>query len=524
MAAAIGPAQSQSSRVVRPASNPGPRAHPCTVPPPSLKMANSNIDVKYTKLFINNEFVDSANGKTFPTINPATEKKIVDVAEAGKEDVDKAVAAARAAFNRKSEWRTMDASRRGEMMIKLASLMETNKNYLANLESLDNGKPFNDSIFDMDCSIKTIQYYAGWCDKIHGNTIPADGNVMSITRKEPVGVVSAIIPWNYPILMATWKMGPALATGCTMILKPAEQTPLSALFLAQLVKEAGFPPGVFNVVNGHGTTGAFLSSHMDVNKVAFTGSTEVGRLIMEAAARSNLKRVSLELGGKSPLVVFDDADVDEAVTIAHNGIFANHGQNCCAASRTFVHEKVYDEFVKKAAAKASARKVGDPFTAGTDQGPQVDKEMFEKVTGLIESGKKEGAKVVAGGDRVGKVGYFVQPTVFADVQDNMRIAREEIFGPVQQILKFSSMEEVIARANNTTYGLAAGIITTDINKALKFAESVLAGSVWVNCYDYVVPQAPFGGFKQSGFGRELGEESLKEYLETKTITIQLPSL
>ena len=485
--------------------------------------ANRDPEIKYNKLFINNDFVESVNGKTFPTINPVNEKKIVDVSEAGKEDVDKAVAAARVALNPKSEWRTMDASRRGELLIKLADLIESNKHYLASLEVLDNGKPYSDAVFDMECSAKTIRYYAGWCDKIHGNTIPADGNVMSITRKQPVGVVAAIIPWNYPVLMAVWKMGPALAAGCTMVLKPAEQTPLTALVLGQLVKEAGFPAGVFNVVPGFGTTGAFLSSHMDVNKIAFTGSTEVGRLIMEAAARSNLKRVTLELGGKSPLVVLDDADVDEAVNIAYAGIFTNHGQNCCAASRTFVHEKIYDEFVKKAAAKASVRKVGDPFEEGVEQGPQVDKEMFEKVRRLIESGKKEGARVVAGGDRVGKVGYFVQPTVFADVQDNMQIAREEIFGPCQQIFKFSSMDEAITRANNTVYGLAAGIITNDINKALKFAESVLAGSVWVNCYDYVVPQAPFGGFKQSGMGRELGEDALNEYLETKTITIQLPS-
>ncbi|XP_026470148.1 retinal dehydrogenase 2-like [Ctenocephalides felis] len=487
-------------------------------------MANPKPEIKYTKLFINNEFVDSVSGKVFPTINPATCEKIIDVSEADKADVDLAVAAARKAFHQNSEWRTMDASARGKLIYKLANLIERDIEYLSNLESLDNGKPYGDSVFDMNCAIDTFKYYAGWCDKIHGNTIPSDFGLTSFTFRQPVGVVGQIIPWNYPILMISWKWGPALAAGCTIVLKPAEQTPLTALYLAALTKEAGFPAGVINILPGYGpTAGAAIAEHPDINKVAFTGSTEVGRKVMAAAASSNLKRVSLELGGKSPLVIFDDADVDEAVQIAHGAIFANHGQNCCAGSRTFVQDGIYDKFVKKATELAAAKKLGDPFGKDVEQGPQVDQEMFNKVLELIESGKKEGATLQTGGERFGDKGYFVKPTVFSDVSDDMRIAKEEIFGPVQSILRFKSLDELIERANNTHYGLAAGIITKDINKALLFAKSVDAGSVWINCYDAVVPQAPFGGFKQSGTGRELGEDSLKEYLEVKTVTIKVPA-
>ncbi|XP_072155019.1 aldehyde dehydrogenase 1A1-like [Bemisia tabaci] len=376
----------------------------------------------------------------------------------------------------------------------------------------------------MSCVVDTFRYFAGWADKIHGKTIPVDGPYFSYTVREPVGVVGQIIPWNYPAMMIAWKWGPALAAGCTTVLKPAEQTPLTALYIASLTQKAGFPPGVINVVTGYGpTTGAAIASHPDIHKVAFTGSTEVGHLIMETAAKTNLKRVSLELGGKSPLVIFDDADVDEAVEIAHNAIFANHGQNCCAGSRTFVQENIYDEFVKKAAAKATSRKVGDPFEQGIQQGPQIDHEMFNKVLNMIESGKREGAKLEAGGGVHGNEGYFVQPTVFSNVTDTMRIAREEIFGPVQSIFKFKTMEEVIERANRTNYGLASGVLTKDINKAMKFAQSIQSGSVWINCYDAVVPQAPFGGFKLSGQGRELGEDGIDAYVEIKTVTMKVPS-
>ncbi len=391
-----------------------------------------------------------------------------------------AVAAAKKAFARGSEWRNLDGSQRGKLLLKLADLVERDASVLASLETLDNGKPYGDSEFDVQCSADTFRYYAGWCDKIHGQTIPVDGNAFAFTRKEPVGVVGQIIPWNYPLLMLAWKWAPALATGCTIVLKPAEQTPLSALYICSLVKEAGFPAGVINVVTGYGpTAGAAITSHPDIRKVAFTGSTEVGKLIMETAGKTNLKKVSLELGGKSPLVVFDDADLDEAVQIAHNALFTNHGQNCVAGSRTFVQEGIYDEFVKRAAQKAKDRRVGNPFGESTEQGPQIDDEMFKKVLGYIDSGVKEGAKLEAGGKRWGTEGFFIEPTVFSGVTDNMKICREEIFGPVQSILKFKTLEEVIERANNTNYGLAAGCITKNIDTALTYAQAIEAGSVWV---------------------------------------------
>lgn len=368
----------------------------------------------------------------------------------------------------------------------------------------------------------SLRYHAGWCNKITGETIPTDGNYVTLTRKEPVGVVGQIIPWNYPFVMLVWKWAPALATGCTLVLKPAEQTPLTALYAAALAKEAGFPPGVINVVTGYGpTAGAAITEHPDIRKIAFTGSSEIGHLIMQAAGKTNLKRVSLELGGKSPLVIFDDFDVKEAAKIAHNAVFANHGQNCCAGSRTFVHAKIYDEFVCEAKRLALQRKVGDPFDSKTEQGPQIDDEMFNKVQKFIQFGKKEGAVLETGGEQFGKVGYFIKPTVFSNVTDEMTIATDEIFGPVQSILKFETLDEVIERANNTKYGLAAGVLTKDIDKALTFAQAVEAGSVWVNCYDAITSQTPFGGFKQSGIGRELGAEGIKEYLELKTVNIKV---
>ncbi|EFX77394.1 hypothetical protein DAPPUDRAFT_305826 [Daphnia pulex] len=480
-------------------------------------------EIKFTQLFIDGKFVDSVSGKKFAVINPSTGKKLCDVAEGDKADVDIAVEAARRAFKFGSTWRTMDASNRGRLINKLAGLIERDADYLAALETLNNGKPLAEAQFDMVCAVNCLRYYAGWSDKIHGQTIPADGSIFVVTRKEPVGVVGQIIPWNYPVLMCAWKFGPALAAGCTVVLKPAEQTPLTALYLAHLSIEAGFPTGVINVVNGFGeTAGAALANHQHIQKIAFTGSTQVGKIIMETAAKSNLKRVSLELGGKSPIVVFPDVDLDEAVTICYNAIFANMGQCCCAGSRTFVHEDIYAEFVKKATAMAAARKVGNPFDEGVEQGPQVSEEQYNKILELLDSGKKEGASVTCGGNKWGTEGFFVEPTVFADVTDNMRIAREEIFGPVQTIFKFRTMEELIERANDTCYGLAAGVLTKDINTALTFAQAVEAGSVWVNCYDATMPQTPFGGFKMSGQGRELGEEGLHHYLEVKTITIAVP--
>jgi len=479
-------------------------------------------EIRFKQLFINNEFVDAVSGKTFATIDPSDETEIAQIAEADKEDVDKAVKAAREAFKIGSEWRTMDASERGRLMLKLTSLMRRDKFYLTQLDTLDNGKTLASALADVDQSISTLEYFAGWADKIHGDTIPADGNVVSYTRMEPVGVVGQIIPWNYPVAMLAWKWAPALAAGCTIVLKPAELTPLSALYMAELTREAGFPAGVINVVPGYGhTAGAAIASHMDIDKVAFTGSTQVGKQVMAAAATSNLKRVSLELGGKSPLIVMSDFDVEKAVDIAHEAIFANHGQNCCAGSRTFVQEGIYDEFVIKAGELARKRTVGDPWIEGTVQGPQINKTQFDKILGYIKSGEEEGAKIEAGGKRHGDLGFFVEPTVFSGVEDRMRIAQEEIFGPVQSILKFGTLDEAIERANATCYGLAAGILTNDINTGLKFSQAVQAGSVWVNCYDHTIAHTPFGGFKQSGHGRELGPEGVKDYLEVKTVTIAI---
>lgn len=481
------------------------------------------LNVKYTKIFINNEWVNSVSGKTFATVNPATGEKLADIQEGDKADIDKAVQAARKAFKLGSEWRTMDASARGRLLYKLADLIERDKEVLTLMEVADVGKPIEEAAFDVDCVVATFRYYAGWADKVHGKTIPADGQIFSMTRVEPVGVCGQIIPWNYPLLMTAWKWGPALAAGCTVVLKPAEQTPLTALHAASLVLEAGFPPGVVNVVPGFGhTAGAALSYHLDVDKIAFTGSVEVGKLIQKASGESNLKRVTLELGGKSPLIVWHDVDLDEAAQIAHEAVFANTGQCCCAGTRTFVHEKIYDAFVKKAAELGKKRAIGDPTSKTTTCGPVVSQEQESKILDLIESGKKQGAKCETGGKKAAGKGFFIEPTVFSDVKDDMRIAKEEIFGPVQQILKFSTLDEVIERANNTTYGLAAGILTKNIDVAMQFSQSVQAGSVWVNCYDATCVQTPFGGFKMSGQGRELGEDGMKEYAEMKTITMKVP--
>lgn len=465
--------------------------------------------------------MESVSGKRFETINPATGEVICDVAEADAADVDKAVAAARQAFNR-GEWRQMSASRRGELLYKLADLIEHNLDELARLETLDNGKPLHDSRGDIELVIACYRYFAGWADKVHGKTIPINGPYFCYTRHEPVGVVGQIIPWNFPLLMQAWKLSPALATGNTVVMKTAEQTPLSALRIGELIIEAGFPPGVVNILSGYGpTAGAAIARHMDIDKVAFTGSTEVGHLIMEAAAKSNLKRVTLELGGKSPNIVFADADLDKAIEGAHDALFFNQGQCCVAGSRLFVEERCYDEFVAKSVERAKNRVVGDPFDPKTEQGPQVDKDQFDKVMGYIEVGMREGAQMLCGGNRVGDKGFFIEPTVFTDVRDDMKIAQEEIFGPVMSIIKFKDVDEVIQRANSTMYGLAAGVWTKDITKAHAIANNVRAGTVWVNCFDVFDAAAPFGGFKQSGIGRELGEYGLQQYTEVKTVTIKL---
>ncbi|KAL7839303.1 hypothetical protein SRHO_G00259610 [Serrasalmus rhombeus] len=462
----------------------------------------AELDIKYTKLFINNEWCKSSSGRKMAVLNPATGECICEVEEGNAEDVDKAVSCARRAFQLGSLWRRMDASDRGLLLHRLADLVERDRLLLATMESVNSGKLFLMAYFvDLMASIKTLRYYAGWADKIQGKTIP----------------------WNFPLMMLVWKIAPALCCGNTVVLKPAEQTPLTALHMAKLILEAGFPPGVVNVVPGYGpTAGHAIAHHMDIDKVAFTGSTEVGKLVQKAAGKSNLKRVTLELGGKNPNIVFADADLEHAVQEAHHGLFFNQGQCCLAGSRVFVEEPIYDEFVRLSVEKALKRVLGNPLLANVDQGPQIDRKQYDKILELIESGRREGARLECGGVPWGQKGLYIQPTVFSEVTDDMRIAKEEIFGPVQLILKFKSMEEVIQRANHSQYGLAAGVFTTDINKALTVSSALQTGTVWVNCYNAVSVQAPFGGFKMSGSGRELGEYCLQDYTEVKTVTVKIP--
>ena len=480
------------------------------------------VSIRANKLLINNKWVDSLSGRTFETIDAATGEVICRVAEAEEPDVEAAVKAARKALS-EGPWPKMAAAERGRLLYKLADLIESHAEELARLETLDNGKPLHDSLYiDLPLTIGTYRYYAGWADKIQGKTSPIAGPYLCYTRHEPVGVVGQIIPWNFPLLMQAWKIAPALAAGNTVVLKPAEQTPLSALRVGELLLEAGMPPGVVNILPGYGpTAGAAIARHPDVDKVAFTGSTEVGHLIMEASAKSNLKRVTLELGGKSPNIVFADAPMDQAIEGAHFGLFFNQGQVCCAGSRLFVEDRCYDEFVEKSVKRATERVVGDPFDPKTQQGPQVDKTQFDKVMGYIEAGKSEGARLRCGGERIGERGYFIQPTVFTEAGDEMKIAKEEIFGPVMSIMKFSSVEEAIRRANLTEYGLAAAVWTSDFSKAQAVAQGVKAGTVWVNCYDVFDPASPFGGFKKSGIGRELGEYGLQQYVEVKTVVVHI---
>lgn len=437
--------------------------------------------------------------------------------------MDKAVEAAKAAGERGSPWRRMEVSGRGRLLHKLADLIERDRVLLATLETMDTGKPFLQSFFiDLDGSIKTLRYYAGWTDKVHGKTMPVDESFLSFTKHEPIGVCGAVIPWNFPLLMFMWKMAPALSCGNTVIIKPAEQTPLTALYVGALIKEAGFPPGVVNILPGFGpSAGAAVASHMDVDKVAFTGSTEVGQLIKEAAARSNLKRVTLELGGKNPCIVFADSDLQLAVEETQKGAFYNQGQCCTAASRVFVEESVYEEFVRLSTESAKGIVIGDPLDPRTSHGPQIDQQHFDKIMELIESGKKAGAVLECGGKAVEDTGLFIQPTVFSGVQDHMRIAQEEIFGPVQCIFSFKSLREVIDRANSTKYGLVAAVFTRDMDRAMSVSSALEAGTVWVNCYNALHAQTPFGGYKMSGNGRELGEYALAEYTEVKAITIKL---
>jgi acyl-CoA reductase-like NAD-dependent aldehyde dehydrogenase len=477
------------------------------------------------KLLIGGEWRDASGGKTFETINPATAEVLTTAAEASAADVDAAVQAARKAFDdSEGPWRTMTASERGRVLWKIAELVEQHIDELAQLETLDNGKPIFESRYvDMPMVADVFHYYAGWATKIHGETVNINEGAFTYTLREPVGVVGAIVAWNFPLLLASWKLGPALACGNTVVLKPAEQTPLTALRFGELCRQAGLPAGVLNIVTGGPDTGKALVQHPQVDKVAFTGSTMVGKEIMRSAA-DTLKRVTLELGGKSPNIVFADADLDSAVKGAINGIFYGKGEVCCAGSRLFVEKKVEDEFLTKLVERTRKLRPGDPLDPKTKLGAIVSEQQMKTVLGYIEAGKNEGAQVVIGGNRVeignGK-GYFIEPTIFGGVRNDMKIAQEEIFGPVLATLTFEDVEQVAELANRNPYGLAAAIWTRDIKKAHALSRRLRAGTVWINTYGLMDAALPFGGFKQSGFGRELGEAALTAYTEVKSVWLSL---
>ncbi|KAJ5979047.1 hypothetical protein N7501_002389 [Penicillium viridicatum] len=477
-------------------------------------------------LFINNEFVAAKSGEKFATVNPANETEITSVYAAGEEDIDIAVKAARKALKDPS-WKLLPATDRGVLLLKLADLIEQHKETLATIETWDNGKPYQVSLNDDIGEVtNTLRYYAGWADKVYGQTISTTPAKFAYTLRQPIGVVGQIIPWNFPLAMAAWKLGPALACGNTIVLKPAEQTPLSVLYLAGLIKEAGFPPGVVNVVNGHGrVAGGALVNHPGVDKVAFTGSTLTGREIMKMAA-GTLKNVTLETGGKSPLVVFEDADLEQAAKWAHIGIMYNQGQVCTATSRILVHDSVYEKFIELfKEVVLTTSKVGDPFSDDTFQGPQVTKAQYERVLEYIEAGKSEGATLVSGGVPHKNVGdgrgFFIEPTIFTNVKDSMRIYREEVFGPFVAIASFTTEDEAVTRANDTTYGLGAAVFTRDIERAHRVASDIEAGMVWINSSNDSDFRVPFGGVKQSGIGRELGEAGLDAYSQVKAVHVNM---
>lgn len=480
------------------------------------------------KLLIDGEWRNAESGRMFEVLNPATGEIIARVAEGDKEDINLAVRAARRAFE-EGPWSRMTPSERGRLLWKLADLLEENLEEFAELETLDNGKPISVArVADVPLAVDLFRYMAGWATKIEGNTIPISvpyapgAEFFSYTLREPVGVVGQIIPWNFPLLMAAWKLGPALATGCTVVLKPAEQTPLSALRLGELIMEAGYPEGVVNIIPGFGeTAGAALAAHPDVDKVAFTGSTEVGKMIVQAAGASNLKKVTLELGGKSPNIIFKDADLSLAIPGAANAIFFNHGQCCCAGSRLYVDRSIFDQVVEGVAEHAKKIRVGPGMDPKTQMGPLVSQEQLDRVCSFLNSGMSDGAKALAGGKRFGEQGYFVEPTVMVNTTQNMKVVQEEIFGPVVTAMPFDNPDELMPVANDTVYGLAAAVWTKDISKGHRLAKKLRAGSVWVNCYNIFDAALPFGGYKQSGWGREMGHAALDLYTEVKAVTLQL---
>ena len=473
------------------------------------------------KLLINGKWIAPKSGKTFETINPANEEVLALVAEGDKADVDEAVKAARKAFE-EGKWPNIGPHQRAQLMFKIAELIDQHADELAELETLDNGKPLTFARgFDVPAAAETFRYYGGWVTKIYGETNPSDPAFFNYTLREPVGVCGQIIPWNFPLLMAAWKLGPALACGNTVILKPAEQTPLTALRLGELIMEAGLPEGVVNIVTGFGPgAGSSIAEHPDIDKVAFTGSTEVGKLILQASA-GNLKKVSLELGGKAPNIIFPDADLDQAVPTSMMGVYFNSGQVCCAGTRIFVQRERYDEVVAKLANFSNKVSMGDPFDQKNTLGPLVSREQFDRVKGYLEVGKKEGAKIAAGGEAGAGKGYFVKPTLFADVKNEMRIAREEIFGPVGAAIAFTDENDAVLQGNHTDYGLSAAVWTRDISRAHKVARSLKAGTVWINCFNQLDPISPFGGYKQSGFGRELGKYAIDLYTQIKSVWMKL---
>jgi len=471
-------------------------------------------------LFIDGQFVQSESGKTFSAIDPSTGKTICQAAEADKADVDRAVAAARRALE-SGPWKSMSATERGRLMFKLADLVDENAEELAVLESYNSGKIITDARGDVAGVSAWLRYYAGFADKIEGKTVPAGDGLFSYTLRQPVGVVGQIIPWNFPLLMLAWKWAPALACGNTIVMKLAEQTPITGMKMAALAAEAGFPNGVINVLNGFGeTAGAAIVEHPGIDKIAFTGHVDTAKIIQKSAADS-LKRCTFELGGKSPNVVFADADLEKAVAGAAHAIYFNAGQCCTAGSRLFVEKSIQKEFVQELARHSKERKLGNPLDSSTQQGPQVSQEQFDKILGYVDQGQQEGAELVTGGKRFGDEGFFIEPTIFNGVNDDMSIARDEIFGPVVSVLPFENIDEMLERANSTYYGLSAGIWTRDLDKAHFYAREVKAGTVWVNCYHVLSPLTPFGGFKMSGLGRENGEAVLDHYTETKTVTIKL---